>query len=81
MGDVFGLQKYEQGAKNLNLGLFIYYDPLPGVLLIINHVLCNFICIFILASVRSLTCSVAIFLLCYPCETLEGPILTRACIG
>ena len=33
-----------------------------------------------LANVRSLMCSVALFHLCYPCEALEGPILTRLCI-
>ena len=32
------------------------------------------------ASVRFLICSVAFFLLCYPCEATEGPISTRVCI-
>ena len=34
----------------------------------------------IIASVRFFICSAAFFLLCYPCEALEGPISTRACI-
>ena len=34
----------------------------------------------VLASVRFFICSVASFLLCCPCEALEGPILTRVCI-
>ena len=33
-----------------------------------------------LASVRFFICSVASFLLCCPCEALEGPISTRVCI-
>ena len=32
------------------------------------------------ASVRFLFCSVAFFLLCYPCEAIEGPISSRVCI-
>ena len=36
--------------------------------------------VLILASVRFFICSVALFLLCYPCEALEGQILTRVCI-
>ena len=39
-----------------------------------------YICIDILASVTFFICSVAFILLCYPCEALEGPILTRVCI-
>ena len=34
----------------------------------------------VLASVRFFICSVASFLLCCPCEALEGPISTRVCI-
>ena len=34
----------------------------------------------VLASVRFFICSVASFLLCCPCEALEGPISTRVCL-
>ena len=34
----------------------------------------------VLASVRFFICSDASFLLCCPCEALEGPISTRVCI-
>ena len=34
----------------------------------------------VLASVRFFICSVASFLLCCPCEALEGSISTRVCI-
>ena len=34
----------------------------------------------ILASVRVCICTVAFFLLCYPCEALEGPNSTEVCI-
>ena len=33
-----------------------------------------------LSRVRFFICSVASFLLCCPCEALEGPISTRVCI-
>ena len=34
----------------------------------------------VLASVRFFICSVASFLLCCPCEAMEGPISKRICI-
>ena len=37
-------------------------------------------CVLILAIVRFFICSIAFFILCYPCEVLEHKILTRVCI-
>ena len=34
----------------------------------------------ILASIFKIICSIVLFLLCYPGEALEGPILTGVCI-
>ena len=37
-------------------------------------------CVRILARVKYFVCSFAFFLLCYPGEALECPILTQVCI-